>query len=311
MTMASQTHDIIIIGSGPAGYTAALYTARALLKPLIFAGLEPGGQLTTTTDVENFPGFPDGIQGTDLMQRMRSQAERFGAQILDKAVTAVDFTTHPYTITSDSETYQTHSVIIASGSSANWLGLPSEQAYRGKGVSSCATCDAFFFRGKNVFVVGGGNVALEDALFLTNFAQHVTLIHRRDTFRGEKILHDRVLNHDSITVIWNTELTEVLGDGTKVTGVRVRNNQTNQETEHATDGVFIFIGHTPNTALFAGQLELDPKGYLVTTEEVKTARPGIFVAGDVADHRYQQAITAAGSGCKAALETEAFLKEQT
>ncbi|MEI6222766.1 MAG: thioredoxin-disulfide reductase [bacterium] len=301
--------NVIIIGSGPAGYTAALYTSRALLQPLLFAGNEPGGQLTLTTEIENFPGFPEGIQGPDLMEAMKKQVERFGTRIVQAMVTSVDLSKQPYKVIAGGKEYFTKTLVIASGASANWLNLPSEQEYRGRGVSSCATCDAFFFRGKKLFVVGGGNSALQEALFLTNFASHITIVHRRDAFRGEKTLQEKIFSHEKISVIWNSEVQEVFGDGKKVTGIRILHKDLEISKEYETDGLFVFIGHTPNTGLFKDVLPVDSVGYIQATDEVKTPLAGVFVAGDVADNRYRQAITAAGMGCKAALEVEHFLQK--
>ncbi len=306
--MADKQQRVIILGTGPAGLTAALYSARGLFKPLVLAGDEPGGQLTTTTEIDNFPGFPEGIMGPELMMNMEKQAVKFGATIEHVQATAVSLASKPITVTtSKGDVYETESLIIATGASAKWLGIPSEEAYRGKGVSSCGTCDGFFFRNKIVHTVGGGNTALEDALFLTKFADKVVMIHRRDSFRGEKILQEKVLNHPKIEILWNTGVDEILGDGNKVTGIRVQNVVTGELLERPTDGVFIFIGHHPNTDIFKDQLPCDEVGYVQTVGEVSTAIPGVFVAGDVSDNRYRQAITAAGAGCKAALEVEHYL----
>jgi thioredoxin reductase (NADPH) len=306
------TENVIILGTGPAGLTAALYTARALLNPLVLAGEEPGGQLTTTTEIDNFPGFSEGILGADLMTNMQKQAERFGARIIQTSATKIDLSTFPLRVeSSKGEVHLTKSLIIATGASAKWLGLPSEAEYRGKGVSSCGTCDGFFFRNKEVFCIGGGNTALEEALFLTKFASKVTMVHRRDSFRGEKVLQNQVVEHPKITVIWNSSVEEIIGDGQKVTSIRLKNLQSGEESTHTTDGVFIFIGHHPNTTLVEGQLSLDEVGYVKTVGEVGTDVKGVFVAGDVADSKYRQAITAAGAGCKAALEVEHYLHSLT
>ncbi len=304
-----KVEKVIVLGSGPAGLTAALYTSRAMLEPLVLSGMEPGGQLTTTTEVDNYPGFPGGIQGPELMMNMQKQVESFGTRIVPQEVTEVDFSQKPFLIKTGSDEYYAHSVVIATGASARWLGIPSEQEYRGKGVSACGTCDAFFFKDKVVYTVGGGNTALEEALFLTRFAKKVVMLHRRDEFRGEKILHEKVLSHEKIEVIWNSEVVEVLGDGTKVTGVKVKNRKTEEIKDHNTDGFFVFIGHAPNTKIFESQIKTDEKGYIDSIEDVKTNVPGVFVAGDVADFKYQQAITAAGMGCKAALEVAEYLQE--
>ena len=305
-----ETKQVIIIGSGPAGLTAAIYAARAGLEPLVIAGMEPGGQLMLTSDVDNFPGFPEGILGPELMQRMRAQAERFGAEIIDKDVSSVDFTDSPHSITVGDQTYKTKSVILATGASAKWLGLDSETRLRGKGVSSCATCDGFFFRGKEVAVVGGGDTALEEATFLTRFASKVYLIHRRDAFRASKAMQDKAFNNDKIEIIWNKEVKEILGQD-KVAGVVLTDTVTKEESQLDVEGVFVAIGHHPNTDIFASQAKLqrDQAGYLITSDQTKTDIPGIFVAGDVFDTRYRQAVTAAGSGCKAAMDVEDYLED--
>jgi len=303
--------DVVIIGSGPAGCTAALYAARANLKVLVLAGYESGGQLMITSDVENYPGFETAITGPELMGRMRKQAERFGARFLDEDATAVDFTVRPFTVTSDSGTYRAHCAILATGSAAKWLGLPSETRLRGHGVSACATCDGFFFKDKRVVVVGGGDSAMEEATFLTKYATEVTIVHRRDSFRASKIMQARALNHPKIKVVWDTEVTEILGEG-HVDGVRLKNLKTGAERVLACDGYFSAIGHTPNTALFRGQVRLDEAGYIVVEgpHETCTSVEGVFAAGDVFDHRYKQAVTAAGSGCKAAIDAEKWLESQ-
>lgn len=301
--------DVIIIGSGPAGLTAALYTARANLKPMIIEGLESGGQLMLTTDVENYPGFPDGVLGPELMGSMRKQAARFGTEFVNGDVTSVDLSGSPFTITTSETTYQTRTLIISTGASARLLGLPSERALLGHGVSTCATCDGYFFREKPIVVVGGGDTAMEEAVFLTKFASHVTVVHRRDKLRASQIMQDKALANPKISFEWNSALDEVTDNGTGVvTGVRLR-NLVDDSTKHLdVEGVFIAIGHTPNTTLFEGQLELDDNGYIVPQGGARTNVPGVFAAGDVQDHTYRQAITAAGSGCMAALDAERFLE---
>ena len=307
---------VLIIGAGPAGYTAAIYAARANLEPLLVQGLQPGGQLTITTDVENYPGFAEPVQGPWLMEQMAKQAEHVGARLMADIITAVDFRVTPFQAQGDSgDRYSADSVIIATGAQARWLGLPSEQLYQGFGVSACATCDGFFFRGKEVAVVGGGNAAVEEALFLTNFASRVTVIHRRDRFRGEKVLHERLFRNSKIAVAWDSVVDEILGDGDgspgqprTVTGVRLRNVKTGTLTVLPVHGVFIAIGHDPATALFREQLPHDDEGYLITKpDSTATAIPGVFAAGDVKDKVYRQAVTAAGMGCMAALEAERWL----
>lgn len=308
--MDEKIHDVLIIGSGPAGLTAALYAARAELKPLLIAGLQPGGQLTTTSEVENFPGFPDGIQGPDLMENMTKQVKRFGTEIVADNVTTVDFSVQPFIVRTSAEEYKAHTVIIATGAEANWLGLPNEQRLRGKGVSACATCDGFFFKGKDIAVIGGGDSAMEEALFLTKFGSSVTIIHRRDEFKASKIMLKRAQENPKIKFITNVTVVEVLGEVT-VTGVRVRHNDTGTEEDLAVQGYFAAIGHTPSTKIFAGAgLDMNEKGYIEPKEFTQTNIPGVFVAGDVHDHRYRQAITAAGEGCKAALDAEKYLAER-
>jgi thioredoxin reductase (NADPH) len=303
------TYNVIIIGSGPAGYTAAIYASRAELKPLLFTGTEPGGQLTTTTDVENFPGFPEGIQGPELMDKFREQAKRFGTEVVDAKVDKVYFSKKPFTVWSGDKEYQSKSVIIATGASAMWLDLPNEQKLRGKGVSACATCDGFFFKDKDVVLVGGGDVAMEDAIFLTKFAKSAKVVHRRDTLRASKIMQERAKNNPKIEFVWNTEVIDVLGDSV-VSGVKVKNNKTNKESEITCQGLFVAIGHKPNTEIFKGQLELDKKEYLILKDHSKTSVEGVFGAGDVHDHEYRQAVTAAGMGCAAAMDTEKWLEDQ-
>ena len=312
--MSSVHHTrVLIAGAGPAGYTAAIYAARANLKPLLVAGMQPGGQLTITTDVENYPGFADVIQGPWLMEQMEAQARHVGTVIQHDIVTEVDFSSRPFRCTGDSgDTYLADSLIIATGAQARWLGLPSEAAYQGRGVSACATCDGFFYRGKNVAVVGGGNTAVEEALYLTHHADKITVIHRRDRFRAEKILQDRLFANPKISVVWNKAVREVLGGGTPevVTGVRLTDTVTGAESDLAVEGVFIAIGHTPTTAVFRAKLGMDQDGYIQTIPgSTRTSVPGVFAAGDVQDKIYRQAVTAAGTGCMAALEAEKFLAE--
>jgi thioredoxin reductase (NADPH) len=304
---------VLVIGAGPAGYTAAIYAARASLAPVLVSGLQPGGQLMITTDVENYPGFAAAIQGPWLMEQMQAQAEHVGTRIVADLIMEVDFSARPFRCVGDSgDIYVADSVIIATGAQARWLGLPSEQRYQGAGVSACATCDGFFYRGKRVAVIGGGNTAVEEALHLTHHADRVTLIHRRDTLRAEKILQRRLFEHPKIEVVWNAVVEEIIGAGTPpvVTGLRVSDRLTGAETTLGLDGVFIAIGHTPNTAVFAGQIALDPEGYVVTTPgTTRTSVPGVFAAGDVQDRIYRQAVTAAGTGCMAALDAEKWLTE--
>ncbi len=312
----SQTHRtrVLIIGAGAAGYTAAIYAARASLSPILVAGLQPGGQLTITTDVENYPGFAEVIQGPWLMEQMAAQAAHVGTRIVDDLITEVDFSAPPFRCTADSgDVFVADSVIVATGAQARWLGLPSEKEYSGAGVSACATCDGFFFRGKQVAVVGGGNTAVEEALYLTNHATKVTLIHRRDRLRAEQILQDRLLAHPKVEVVWDSAVEQVLGTtapAKAVTGVRIRNVKTRAVRDIPLDGVFIAIGHDPATALVRGQLDLDPAGYVrIAPWSTVTSRPGVFAAGDVADPKYRQAVTAAGMGCMAALEAQKHLAE--
>ncbi len=297
---------VAIIGSGPAGLTAAIYAARANLEPLVIAGNVPMGQLMITSDVENYPGFPDGIQGPELMQTFRAQAERFGATVIEKDATRVDFSERPFGIWIGATEIRADAVIVATGASALWLGLPSEEEFRGRGVSACATCDGFFFRGREIAVVGGGDTALEEALFLTRFADKVTMLVRRDAFRGSKIMQDRALANEKISMRWNTEVTEVKGDMT-VNALSLRDTATGEESELAVQGLFIAIGYKPNTDLFAGQLDIGPGGYLEVVGDTGSRVEGVFIAGDVHDHHYRQAVTAAGDGCKAAIDAERWL----
>ena len=307
----SKTHHtkVLIIGSGPAGYTAAIYTARANLKPMLVAGMQPGGQMTITTDVENYPGFADAIQGPWLMEQMQKQALHVGTEMISDIIVSVDLKSTPKKAVGDSgDIYLDDAVIIATGAQARWLGLESEQKYKGYGVSACATCDGFFYRGKNVILVGGGNTAVEEALFLANFAASVTVVHRRDTFRAEKIMQERLFKHPKIKVIWDSVLDEVLGDGKVVTGAKIKNIKTSQISEMPIDGIFIAIGHTPSTSVFKGLVNMDADGYILTKpDSTATDIPGVFAAGDVKDKVFRQAVTAAGMGCMAALEADKYL----
>ncbi len=311
--MAEYRSKVLIIGSGPAGYTAGIYAARAGLKPILVSGLQPGGQLTITTEVENFPGFPDPIHGTDLMQRMRSQAENVGVTIIDDNIIEVDFSSRPFVCNSENyHVYTGETLIIATGASAKWLGLESEEKFRGYGVSGCATCDGFFYRNRNVAVVGGGNTAAEEALYLSNFAKSVTLIHRRDSLRADQTMQKRILENPKINIEWDTVIEEILGteNPKSVTGLRLKNVKNDSTFELAVDGLFIAVGHHPNTELFKKYLQLDNNGYIVTLPgSSKTNIEGVFAAGDVKDPQFRQAVIAAGSGCIAALEAEKFLNE--
>ncbi len=302
---------VLIIGSGPAGYTAAIYAARANMSPVLVAGLQPGGQLTITTDVENYPGFADPIQGPWLMEQMAKQAEHVGTEIMYDIVTEVDFSARPFkAVTDGGISFEADAVIISTGAQARWLGLDSEQKYQGAGVSACATCDGFFYRGKRVAVIGGGNTAVEEAIYMTHHASHVTLIHRRDHLRAERILQKRLFENPKISVIWDHAVDEILGAGTPevVTSVRLKNVKSGETQELPVDGVFVAIGHSPTTALFKGQITLDAEGYIITRPgTTETNIPGVFAAGDVQDKTYRQAVTAAGTGCMAALEAEKFL----
>lgn len=303
---------ILIIGAGPAGYTAAIYAARANMKPILVQGMQPGGQLTITTEVENYPGFADAIQGPWLMEQMQAQAAKVGTEIIFDVIQEVDFSRRPFVCKGDSgDMFEADAIIIATGAQARWLGLPSEKKFQGFGVSGCATCDGFFYRGKEVCVVGGGNTAMEEALYLTHHATKVTMIHRRDAFRGEKILHDRIAQHPKIEVIWNSVIEDVQGDETpalSVTGVKVRNLQTQETQVVPTAGLFVAIGHDPATKIFKGKVDMDAEGYILTKpDSTATNIPGVFAAGDVKDKVFRQAVTAAGMGCMAALEAERWL----
>ena len=309
--MANKHAHVLILGSGPAGYTAAIYAARAMLEPVLIQGIQPGGQLTITTDVENYPGFADVIQGPWLMEQMEKQAHHVGTKIVTDLVTELDLKQRPFRLTCDSgDVYLAETVILATGAQARWLGIPSEETFQGGGVSACATCDGFFYRGKEVVVVGGGNTAVEEALFLTNFASSVTIVHRRDHFRAERILQERLFKHPKIKVIWDSAIDEICGtqNPARVTHVRLNNVRTGAITEVPADGVFIAIGHSPASELFVGQLQMKGSGYIVTSgHSTATSVPGVFAAGDVTDDIYRQAVTAAGLGCMAALEAEKFL----
>ncbi|MGI8912484.1 MAG: thioredoxin-disulfide reductase [Chloroflexota bacterium] len=311
MAEHSNHRQVIIVGSGPAGYTAALYTARANLQPLMIGGYTAGGQLMLTSDVENYPGYPKGVQGPEMMQDFREQAERFGAEVLDVDATSVDFSHRPFTVVTDDGTYTAESVIVSTGAAAKWLEVPGEELLRGRGVSACATCDGFFFRDRRIVVVGGGDTALEEALFLTRYASSVSVIHRRDSLRASKLLQQRARANPKIDFIWDAVVERIDGKD-KVTGVRLRNLVTGERSLVETEGVFVAIGHQPNTGIFQGQLDLDVGGYICMPDPVTTYTniPGVFAAGDVRDHRYRQAVTAAGDGCKAAIDAERWLEEQ-
>jgi thioredoxin reductase (NADPH) len=309
--MASKHTKVLILGSGPAGLTTAIYAARANMKPVLLAGLQPGGQLTITTDIENFPGFADPVGGPWLMEQMQKQAENVGAEIVYDLAMKVDLSRRPFTVESDSgDIYTSDTLVICTGASAKWLGIPTEKKFQGYGVSACATCDGFFFRGKEVAIVGGGNTAVEEAIYLTNHASKVTLIHRRDSLRAEKIMQDRMFANPKINVIWDTVVDEVLGDNDppSMNGLKLKNVKTGETSHFKTDGLFVAIGHSPNTELFKGVLDMDSDGYLITAPgSVATNVPGVFAAGDVQDKVYRQAVTAAGTGCMAAIEAERFL----
>lgn len=301
--------NVVIIGSGPAGYTAAIYTARANLNPLLIEGIQIGGQLSITTDVENFPGFPEGVMGPDLMEAMKKQAARFGTDFLAALVTKVDFSQRPFRLFTDDEEIQAKSVIICSGASARLIGLEGEKKLIGYGVSTCATCDGYFFRGKEIIVIGGGDSALEEATFLTKFANKVTVVHRRDKLRASKIMQDKAFKNPKIDFVWDTVVDDIYDVGARnVRGVKLRNVKNNEVTDFKTDGVFVAIGHDPNTQIFQGQIEMDANGYILTHDGTKTNVPGVFAAGDVQDHVYRQAISAAGTGCMAAIDAERFLE---
>jgi thioredoxin reductase (NADPH) len=314
----TQHHRLIILGSGPAGYTAAIYAARANLNPVVITGMQPGGQLTTTTEVDNWPGDVSGLTGPALMERMQKHAERFETKVIFDQIEKVDLSQRPFMLQGSEFSYSCDALIISTGASAKYLGLPSEQAFQGRGVSACATCDGFFYRQKNVCVIGGGNTAVEEAMYLSNICQHVTLIHRRDSFRAEKILQDHLMQkvqQGKITIIWNHQVDEILGDGMKVSGIRIKDTQNHKIQELKTDGVFIAIGHQPNTQIFNGQLEMKD-GYIVIQSGLQgnataTSVPGVFACGDVADSHYRQAITSAGFGCMAALDAETYLDNLT
>ena len=308
----NQHHRLIILGSGPAGYTAAIYAARANLEPVLIQGMEPGGQLMTTTDVDNWPGEPAGIQGPEMMDQMKRQAERFETKIIFDHIQETDIGNRPFTLKGDSVTYTCDALIIATGASAMYLGLPSEEEFKGKGVSACATCDGFFYKGQDVIVVGGGDSAVEEALFLANIANKVTVVHRRGEFRAEKIMQEKLFEKDNIDVLWHTELDEILGDQTGVTGARLKNSQSGETQEMAVTGVFIAIGHKPNTDIFGDELDMDAAGYINTAaDSTATNIPGLFAAGDVQDKTFRQAVTAAGTGCMAAMEADKWLEKNT
>jgi thioredoxin reductase (NADPH) len=307
-----ETENVIIIGSGPAGYTAAIYCARSDMKPLLFEGQslggQPGGQPMLTTEVENYPGFPEGMMGPEMMQQFKKQAERFGTRIVSEDVTEVDFSSQPFKLKAGEKEYVANAVIVSTGAQAMWLEIPGEDTYKGHGVSACATCDGFFFRDKEIVVVGGGDSAMEEAIFLTKFAKNVTIMHRREELRASKIMQARAEKNPKIEFLWNTEVREVLGDGRKMTGLKIYNNKTGEESEFSAEGFFVSIGHKPNTQIFKGWLDLDEKGYvLVKSGSTHTSIEGVFAGGDVIDHKYRQIITAAGTGCMAALDAERWL----
>ncbi|HYT35946.1 MAG TPA: thioredoxin-disulfide reductase [Ktedonobacteraceae bacterium] len=305
----AKLYDVIIIGSGPAGYTAAIYAARANLSVLMLQGYQVGGQLMLTSDVENYPGFEEGILGPPMMEKFEAQARRFGTEVIPEDVISIDFSKRPFKVITDSGEYEARAIIISTGASAKWLGLPSEQRLQGRGVSACATCDGFFFKKKDVAVIGGGDTAMEEATFLTRYANHVTVIHRRDTLRASKIMQDRAFKNPKISFIWDTEVTEVLGEN-ELTGLRLHNVKTDEESILPVQGFFLAIGHKPNTDLFKGILDMDKVGYIIPVEHTMTNIPGVFAAGDVTDHRYRQAVTAAGDGCRAAIDAERWLEGQ-
>jgi len=301
-------HDVIIIGSGSAGYTAAIYACRAGRKTLILAGSIPGGQLMITSDVENFPGFPEGVLGPELMEKLRRQAEKFGPEIIYDDVSFVDFSSRPFKVVAGGKSYEGKSVIIATGANAKWLGLPSETKFRGRGVSSCATCDGFFFKGKDVVTVGGGDTAMEEATFLANITNSVTVVHRRDALRASKIMQERATGNPKIHFVWDSTVKEITGDD-KVTGVQLHNLKSGKDSHVNAEGVFVAIGYEPNTGFLKGKVDLDSQGYVVTRKDTETSVPGVFAAGDVRDHKYRQAVTAAADGCMAAIDADRFLAE--
>ena len=303
----AKLYDVIIIGSGPAGYTAAIYAARANLSVLMLQGYQVGGQLMLTSDVENYPGFEEGILGPPMMEKFEAQARRFGTELIPEDVISVDFSKRPFKVITDTGEYEARAIIISTGASAKWLGLPSEQRLQGRGVSACATCDGFFFKNRDVAVIGGGDTAMEEATFLTRYANHVTVLHRRDTLRASKIMQDRAFKNPKISFIWDTEVTEVLGEN-EVTGLLLHNVKTDEESILPVQGFFLAIGHKPNTDLFKGILDMDKVGYIIPVEHTMTNIPGVFAAGDVTDHRYRQAVTAAGDGCRAAIDAERWLE---
>jgi thioredoxin reductase (NADPH) len=305
-----EIHDVVILGSGPAGLTAAIYAARANLKPVVIEGLSAGGQLMNTTDVENYPGFPEGIQGPEMMERFKQQAERFGASFIAGDVTRIDFSAAPFGIWTEEGELRAHTVIVSTGASPLELDIEGEKKYAGHGVSYCATCDGFFFRDKEIVVVGGGDTAMEEALFLTRFGSRVTVVHRRDQLRASKIMADRALAHEKIEFAWDSAVEEVIGDGTKVTSIRLRNLKTDETSERPCAGFFVAIGHRPNTELFRGVLAMTEQSYLKEGVTARTEIPGVFIAGDVHDHTYRQAVTAAGAGCKAAIDAERWLESE-